>query len=293
MGSECVLHLFGQAHAAAAEAEAEVLRIEHRYTRYRPESLLSEINRAAAAGVPIDVDEETAALVDYAFAAHRKSGGLFDITTGILRRAWNFSSGNLPDQSAIERLLPFVGLDKIRWERPRLSFPLPGVELDFGGIGKEYAADRAAAICALAGLAHGLIDLGGDLHALGPKPDGSPWQIHLRHPRRPGEALAIIPLARGGLATSGDYERYVKINGERHSHILDPWTGWPVRGLAGVTVVAGRCLVAGSLATIAMLKGRAGAAWLQQLDASCLWLDTTGQAGGSLWKPTAQPGERG
>ncbi len=286
MGSDCVLHLFEASAEIAASAEAEVVRIEDRYSRYRPDSLLSEINRVAAVGGALDVDDETAALLDYALAVHRKSEGAFDITTGILRRVWNFSSGRLPKTAAVDQLMALVGLEKVQWRRPRLSFPVRGMELDFGGIAKEYAADRAAAICAEAGTQHGLIDLGGDLRAIGPRADGTPWLIHLRDPRRPGARLAVIPLTHGGLATSGDYERCVVIDGRRYSHILDPRTGWPVHGLASVTVIAESCLVAGSLATIAMLKGNAGAAWLQQLGIPCVWGTADGQAGGSLWSAT-------
>ena len=289
MGSDCVLHLFGASAQIAAAAEAEVVRIEQRYSRFQPDSLLSEINRVAAAGGALDVDDETAALLDYALAAHRKSAGAFDITIGILRRAWNFSSGQLPENAAVDRLLPFVGLDKLHWQRPRLSFPVPGVELDFGGIGKEYAADRAATICAEAGVVHGLVDLGGDLRAIGPQANGAAWEVHLRDPRRSGATLAILPLARGGLATSGDYERCVVLDGRRYSHILDPRTGWPVHGLASVTVIAESCLVAGSLATIAMLKGHDGAAWLQQLGVACAWCAVDGRTGGSLQPVPSTP----
>lgn len=257
-------------------------RIECRYSRYRPDSVLSEINRVAGSGGTVVLDDETAALIDYAYACYRKSGGLFDITTGILRRAWNFPADILPEAEAVGRLLPLVGLNKVGWERPRLSFSVPGMELDLGGIGKEYAADRAAAICALGGISRGLIDLGGDLHAIGPQSDGTPWSVHLRHPREAGASVAVIPLVRGGLATSGDYERCVLINGCRHSHILDPRTGWPVQGLASVTVRAESCLIAGSLATMAMLKGKVGAEWLREIGVSATWVDTAGNIGGNL-----------
>jgi FAD:protein FMN transferase len=282
MGSECVLHLDDANAATAHAAELEVLRIEHRYSRYRADSVLSQINRVAATGGALEVDDETAALIDYAFACYRKSDGLFDITTGILRRAWNFSSGRVPAPAEIEQWLPFVGLDKIHWDAPRLSFPTAGVELDFGGIGKEYAADRAAAVCIGAGVTHGLVDLGGDLCVIGPRSDDTPWPIHIRDPRTPGQALAHVSLAVGGLATSGDYERCVVIDGQRYGHILNPHTGWPMRGLAGVSVVADTCLLAGSISTIAMLKGAGGVAWLDQLGVRCVWIDTEGRTGGSL-----------
>ncbi len=282
MGSACMLHLHDADLWVAQAAETEVLRIEQRYSRYRPDSLLSHINRVAAEGGSLEVDQETSALIDYAFACHRQSGGLFDITTGILRRAWNFSAGQAPAQPEIDRWLPLVGLDKISWKSPALSFPVAGVELDFGGIGKEYAADRAAAVCQESGVAHGLIELGGDIRAIGPHPDGAPWDISIRDPRTRGQSLAQVALSTGALATSGDYERCITIDGRRYGHILNPHTGWPVLGLASVSVVAGTCLVAGSISTIALLRGVAGVGWLKERGLPCVWVDREGAQGGSL-----------
>ena len=283
MGSECVLDLYDENTLAAEAAEDEVHRIESRLSRHRDDSVLSRINQIAKDGGSIDVDEETAALIDYAFACHRKSDGLFDITTGILRRAWNFSCGSVPSSAEIDRCLSLVGLDKIVWERPRISFPLAGVELDFGGIGKEYAADRAAAVCAERGVSQGIVNLAGDIRIIGPKPDGSPWPIAIRNPRSPEQALSVIHLTEGGIATSGDYERFITMDGQRYGHILDPRTGWPARGLSGVSVVASTCLLAGSFSTIALLKGAAGERWLASFDLPSLWVDTDGNVGRSGW----------
>ena len=297
MGTECTLHLHAAdaetANTAAAAAEDEVVRIDRRYSRYSKGSLLSAINRVADGGGSLEVDEETAGLLDYAFSCHSMSGGLFDITSGVLYKAWPFSAGQPPtppDRETIARLLPRVGLAKVEWRAPRLSFCHPGMALDFGGIGKEYAADRAAAICAALGIHHGLIDLGGDIHVIGPHPDGAPWSIHIRHPRQAGADLAIIGLAKGGLATSGDYERFIEIDGRRYCHILDPRSGWPVSGLASVSVVADQCLVAGSVATITMLKGRQGLPWLESLTGvRHLWVDDAGGQGGTLTGSAAAP----
>ncbi|OIQ97079.1 thiamine biosynthesis lipoprotein ApbE precursor [mine drainage metagenome] len=282
MGSECALHLYDGGEEAELAAVDEVLRIERRFSRYRPDSLVSEINRAAAEGRAVELDPEASRLLDYAFACRAKSGGLFDLTTGILRRAWNFNEARLPSNDEIGRLLPYVGMDKLRWEPPVLSFPVPGVELDFGGIGKEYAADRAAAICRERGVRHGLVDLGGDLCVVGPPPDCGSWTVRIRHPRIHDRPLAMVALERGGLATSGDYERYIEVGGNRYCHILNPATGWPARGLRSASAVAGTCLVAGSLTTIAMLKAAEGASWLESLGLPCLWVDDAGMPGGSL-----------
>ncbi len=286
MGTACILHLYAadQVRAASgfAAATAEIDRIERKYSRYDSDSLLSAINRVGAASGEIEVDDETAALLDYAFACHAKSGGAFDITAGILRKCWDFSSGRLPEAEAVASLLPRIGLDKLGWRRPRLRFDVAGMEIDLGGIGKEYAVDRAASVLREAGIDQGLVDLGGDMAVLGPHPDGEPWRIGLRHPRQADALVTQAAVGCGALATSGDYERCIEIAGRRFGHILDPRTGWPVEGLASVTVLGASCMVAGSAATIAMLKGRAGGAWLRSLDIAHLWVDTDGRQGGAL-----------
>lgn len=285
MGSPCALRLHAEtaarAREVAAAARAEVERIERKYSRYRDDSLATRINRSAGDAAGVEVDDETAALLDYAAIAWRESGGRFDPTAGVLRRAWNLRSGRVPAQAEIDALLPRVGWQRLRWERPRLVLPRE-MELDFGGFGKEYAVDRVAALCREAGIRHGLVDLGGDLAVLGPHPDGSPWRVGIRHPRQPGRALASLGLLAGAVATSGDYERCMVVDGRRYGHVLDPRTGWPVEGLASASVVADRCLVAGTATTIALLEGAGGPAWLAELGLPHLCVDARGRVSGSL-----------
>jgi thiamine biosynthesis lipoprotein len=189
-------------------------------------------------------------------------------------------------------LLQLTGWHKLQWQRPQLRFPLAGMELDFGGIVKEYAADRAATLCLQHGIRHALINLGGDIRVSGPQADGTPWRIGISNPAAPAEALATIELTSGALASSGDYQRCLVLDGVRYSHILDPFTGWPTRGLAAVSVTAELCVVAGSASTIAMLKGTAGPQWLATLALPCLWIDAAGTAGGSLMESTASISSR-
>jgi thiamine biosynthesis lipoprotein len=264
MGSPCELRLWSESrNSAAAVAEAcgqEIDRLERKFSRYRDDSLASRINRSAGGPAGVEVDSETAALLDLAATAHRESNGRFDPTSGVLRRVWNLKSGRLPTVEAIQEVLALVGWDKLRWENPRIVLPLPGMELDFGGFVKEYAADRAAELCRVRGLTSGIIDLGGDLALVGPHPNGQPWLIGIRNPRRPGEAMARIALRSGGLATSGDYERFMIVDGKRYSHLLDPRTGKPHEdGPACVSITADHCLVAGLTATIAMLQPESNA----------------------------------
>lgn len=287
MGSPCELRVYALTAARAAQAVEvcvrEVMRLERKYSRYRSDGLTARINGSAGQSRGVVVDDETAGLLDYADTLHAHSGGLFDITSGALRRAWDFRSGRLPGREELEALLACVGWRRARWERPRLVLPVEGMEIDFGGYVKEYAADRAAALLRELDIGHGLVDLGGDLAVVGPHPDGSPWRVGIRHPRDPDTALGVLPLASGAIASSGDYERFMIIDGRRYAHILDPRTGWPVAGFASVSVVASHCLIAGTASTVAMLKGsEAGAPWLDELGLPNLRVSVTGRIGGSL-----------
>lgn len=286
MGSDCRLTLYADDESNAGQAAdmvmAEVWRIESKYSRYIDGNTLSDINRAALAGGKIEVDDETAGLLNYAFAAFQLSEGLFDISSGVIRRVWDFSSGKVPAQSSIEHILPFIGLGKVVWTSPQIHFLYSGMELDFGGIGKEYAVDRGADICHSMGIRSGLLDLGGDIRVLGPHPDGSPWEIGIRHPRKVETSLGNIQLTSGAVATSGDYERYIEVAGKRYCHILNPLTGWPVNGLASVTVVAEQCLLAGTLSTTAMLKECGGKKWLGDSGIQHCWVDGDMRVGGNI-----------
>jgi thiamine biosynthesis lipoprotein len=286
MGSPCEVQLYaergGHALRVSDLAIAEVRRLEARYSRYRDDSFLSAINRAAAEGGAIEVDEETQSLLNYADTCHRESGGLFDITSGILRRAWRFDQGRLPEQAQIDSLLARIGWHRLRWSPPLLEFPLPGMEIDLGGVVKEYAADRVAALCREAGAAHGLVNLGGDISIVGPQPDGAPWRIGIRHPRRKGAVIRTLGLRQGGMASSGDYERCLVLDGVRYGHVLNPRTGWPARHLASVSVIGELCVVAGSASTIALLKEEEGPAWLAGLGLPHFWVDAAGRTGGPL-----------
>lgn len=277
MGSDCALHLVAAPDAmrVAFAAEAEIRRIEQRFSRFDEASELSRINRVARLGGSTRIDDETAELVKFAAACHARSDGAFDITAGALRAAWDFRAGRLPDQAALDALRPCVGMDLLRLDGDCLHFAHAGMALDFGGIGKEYAADRAAELCLAHGVRHGFVNLAGDIRVIGPQPDGAPWRIGIRHPRAADRLLAVIAIAEGGLATSGDYERFIDIAGRRYCHILDARSFWPAQGLCAATVLAPRCLVAGALATIAMLKGTDAANWLRGLGLRHLVVDAS------------------
>lgn len=251
-----------EAARACAIAAREARRIEGAFSRYREDSIVQRINRSD--GESIVVDEETAALLDYAATCHAASDGRFDITSGVLRRVWRFDGGHhVPDPAAVEVLLHRVGWHRVTWASPRLTLP-SGMEIDLGGIGKEYAVDRAAALVAHEIPCAFVVNFGGDLFANRAQRSGRPWAVGVDDPEHTGEtALHRVELERGGLATSGDARRFVTWYGRRLGHILDPRTGWPVEGAPrSVTVIAGTCLEAGTMSTIAILHGAKAAEFL-------------------------------
>lgn len=277
MGSPCTITVYA-ANALDAinviqKATAEVNRLEKKFSRYIKNNVLDLVNQAAQEGTYADVDDEFLSLLHYADTCYQQSNGLFDITAGALRRVWNFSQNNLPNDTDITNVLQHIGWQHVKIDNNRVHFLIQNMELDFGGIVKEYAADSAANICASNGIKHGLINLGGDIKAIGPHPGGTPWKINIRDAHNPGQHQGVIDLYTEGLATSGDYERFIEVNGQRYSHILSPKTGWPVNALSSVTVKAPQCVIAGSACTIAMLMEDDGVDWLNALEVECLWQD--------------------
>ncbi len=265
-----------EGHAIANLVLEEVARIEFKYSRYRPESIVSRVN-AAAGGDFVACDEETSSLFNYADTLYENSDGLFDMTSGVLRHAWDFSKALLPEPAKLSGLLALVGWNRVERQGNAIRLPLAGMEIDFGGIGKEYAADRAAAVVADQGVTHGYVNLAGDIRLVGPKPDGTPWIIGIQDPRHKELMIASIPLHCGALATSGDYERFFEVDGNRYCHILHPRTGYPVTYWRSVTVVAPLAITAGSCTTIAMLKGPDALAFLDDTGMGYLVVDHSGK----------------
>ncbi|MBD3671034.1 MAG: FAD:protein FMN transferase [Gammaproteobacteria bacterium] len=241
--------------------QQEAWRIEAKFSRYRDDNIVHQINHAD--GKTVCVDEETRQLFEYARQCHALSNGKFDITSGVLREVWTFDGGDrLPDAADVEVVRQRVGWDRVDWQPPCLTLK-PGMEIDLGGLGKEYAVDRAALLLHDAGCDSALVNFGGDVYVLGPRRDGRGWAIGLEDPHSNQTSLGGLTLSEGGLATSGDSHRYLLHKGVRYSHILDPTTGWPVPDAPrSITVLAPTCLQAGMLATFAMLQGAGAEAFL-------------------------------
>jgi thiamine biosynthesis lipoprotein len=248
---------------AAAAVAGEARRVEAKFSRYRDDNIVHAINTAG--GMPVTVDEETARLLDFAADCHRHSDGLFDVTSGVLRRVWRFDgSDRLPDPAAVRELLKLVGWAKVSWRAPLLSMPA-GMQIDFGGIGKEYAVDRAAEFGAAAGDAPVLVNFGGDIRVTAPRGDGRPWRIAIEAVAA-GSTPPLVEVRRGAVTTSGDARRFLLKDGRRYGHILDPRSGWPVQDAPrSVTVLEVNCTQAGLLSTLAILQGAGAERFLRKL----------------------------
>lgn len=279
MGGPCVIQLYGDDESilqtASTAAINEVARLEQKYSRYLDESVVSKINKHSGSHVK-NLDQETIGLMNYAKACFELSDGLFDITTGVLRKIWDFKNKNYPDKALINNMLSFVGFEQLNWNGH--GFYLPhGMEIDFGGIVKEYAADQLKTVLASFGVSSGYVDLAGDIVVLGPKKNEPSILVGIKNPANTSEAIRSVQLHKGAIATSGNYERYIMVDGKRYCHILNPQTGYPVQYCATVSVIGDHCLVSGSLATIAMLKERQGVTWLQQQGARFFAQDYLGK----------------
>jgi len=243
-------------------AAAEAWRIEDKFSRYRPGNIVARINESGAEAV--EVDDETAALLDFAATLHALSDGRFDITSGVLREVWTFDgSDRLPEPQAVSAVLRRVGWGKATWRRPVFTLQA-GMQIDLGGIGKEYAVDRVAGMLREAAACSALVNFGGDLAVTHAPIERRAWRVGIEPVSADeGRRETVLEIETGALATSGDSRRFLMKDGIRYSHILDPRSGWPVEGAPrSVTVAADTCTQAGMLSTLAMLEGYNAEAFL-------------------------------
>jgi thiamine biosynthesis lipoprotein len=230
---------------------------------YRPASELSRLNASAGTGASLVLSPETAAVLATALDVGRESGGAFDVTVGPLVGLWDFFRDRIgddvepPTHAAIDSTLALVGQEKLRYDPAsrRVSLPLRGMMLDFGAIAKGYALDCAAGAARRAGASSGLMDLGGQVLCFGDPPDGERWRIGVRHPRDPDVMAGVVEIESGSLSTSGDYHRFTTWKGRRYSSHFDPRSGWPVQGLAAVTVLAPSGIEADAWSTALFVLG--------------------------------------
>lgn len=244
-----------------------VAQFEARYSRFRPDSLVSRIN-AAAGEHWVDIDPEMEHMLDICASLAQMTQGLLDATALPLMRLWDYRSPNprIPTAQEIAEARQRVGWNLVQREPGRVKLSRPGMALDFGGWGKEFAVDAVAQIARDHGITAALVDFGHDLRAIGTPPGRPGWHIGLEDPTKPGTHRGSIAVRDRGVASSGDYIRQFTIGGCRYGHIIDPRTGWPVAsGATQVTVIAPSCLQAGVLSTAAFILGpERGIALIQQ-----------------------------
>lgn len=259
----------------------EVWRIEDKYNRYDSRSICSQLNKRA--GQKTSIDEETYLLFNFASQCFELSEGLFDITSGVLRQIWSFNgdiekNSMTPSHDDVKRLLKHVGWQKVIYDKHNVTLCV-GMELDFGGIGKEYAVDRAMLLANQQMLANEkvvpiLINLGGDLAVNGSRNNDQAWQVAIESTELDGENPKsdnplIVALKQGALATSGDTKRFFIKSGKRYGHIINGLTGWPVQNAPrSVTVASPNCTQAGVLASLALLQGQNAQQFLEESQVS-------------------------
>ena len=248
-------------------AAKEAWRIEKKFSRYRDDNLMFKINQHEMC----KLDDEFIALMSFAQQCYDISDGLFDVTSGVLRRLWNFKTMTTPpDSEQINALLPYIGWDKVHFDGKNIQLP-QHMEIDLGGIGKEYAVDKCWQILKERCPWPFLVNFGGDLRVSGPRANNKAWRSGIENTQA-GQPNAFIDLKQGALTTSGTTIQYFIHNGKRYGHILNPKTGWPVENPPlSISVAASTCIEAGILSTLAMLQGPKAREFLEQQEVT-FWL---------------------
>lgn len=259
--------------AACAEVDAkklallafnEVKRIEQKFSRYRDDNIVFKINNSH--GERIEIDDEVHRLLMFSDQCYQASEGLFDITSGVLRRVWTFDcSDKLPNVADIDKHLPLVGWNRVEWDGQSICLKAD-MELDFGGVGKEYAVDRVLLLLTEAKSLPYLVNLGGDIATNGALFPDHEWRVGIEVISNNG-VNKVLHLKEGAIATSGDSRRYLLSEGTRYSHILNPQTGWPIENAPhSITVMASSCVQAGMLSSLALLQGEKAEGFLDEMD---------------------------
>lgn len=265
------------------KAESEIVRIENLISSWKPDSQISEVNRMAGKG-PVKVDSEVIHLIERALTLSKITDGAFDISYASMDQVWKFDGSmdeRMPSQEAIRASVSKIGYQHIVLDKQAETVFLekPGMKIGFGAIGKGYAADRAKALLIKMGVASGIINASGDLTTWGRKPDQSEWMVGITNPLNKTKFFSWLPLTNKAIATSGNYEKKVIIDGVEFSHIIDPRTGYPVRGISSVSVLSDSAELSDALATSVFVLGvEKGLFLIDQLDGvECLIVDSNNQ----------------
>jgi thiamine biosynthesis lipoprotein len=250
--------------AIAGEALDEIDRVDRLMSNYRRDSPLSRLNREAANG-PVAVEPELLELLAECLRWSRESDGAFDVTVGPLMKAWGFfrDDGRVPGEDELRRVLEVVGYRHVVLDRAggTVRFDRPGVELDLGGIGKGYAVDRVVELLRRGGITSALVNLGGSsVYGLGAPPGREAWEIGIQDPTRSARIALTVSLRDRALSVAGGYERFFEKKGVTYSHIMDPRTGRPVRGVLSVAVLSSSATDGDALDDVLFVEGAQRAA---------------------------------
>jgi thiamine biosynthesis lipoprotein len=264
-------------NALLEDAIFEVKRLEALLTEFHQDSQTSLINRNAGLG-QVSVDEEVFQLIVRCNNISRLTGGAFDITSGILKKLYNFKGEHfvLPDHQTIARALDKTGYAKMELSPPgNIRLTRQGMHIGFGAIGKGYAADKVKTLLQQKGVQSGVINASGDLTAWGKRANGEPWKTGIANPDDLSKIMLWLPLDELSVATSGNYIQYFDLNGKRYSHNIDPKSGYPVQGIKSVTVISPSAELSDALATAVSVMGRkAGLYLIDQLPKTyCIIVD--------------------
>jgi thiamine biosynthesis lipoprotein len=248
--------------SAFYEAFREIDRIENLLSAQREASELARINQNAGQA-PVKVSWETLAIIRRAVDYAKKFDGYFDISIGPISHLWGFGWEKkvaVPERRRLVALLPLVGYGKIiiNAQDTTIAFGRDGMKLDLGGIAKGYAIDRAAMVLRRQGIKNFLLNADGDIYAAGHKSDNQKWHVGIQHPRGKQALIASFELSDFAVATSGDYERFIEVEGTRYHHIFDPRTGYPAPLTQSVSVLAPTAEEADAWATYLFIIGFEG-----------------------------------
>lgn len=260
-------------------AITEISRIEKLLTTFDENSQTNKIN--AAAGIhPVKVDEEVFEIIYRSNKIAALTQGAFDITYGSIdKRFWNFDTTmtTLPDRMAAQNAVRLINYNNVILDAKQHTVFLKekGMRIGFGGIGKGYAAERAKLLLQQRGVSSGIINAAGDLSAWGNQPNGEPWTIGIADPERASQPFSYCNINNMAVATSGNYEKYVMIDGKKYSHTIDPKTGYPVRGIKSVTILCPNAEVADAMTTPVIIMGiKAGLNMINQMKGiACIIID--------------------
>ncbi len=268
MGSVYSIALYGEDQGvmekAAAEAFDEVRRLDQLLSNYKPDSPWSEVNRSAA-DRPVHVPRDLFVLLSDCLGYSAASEGAFDITVGPLMRVWGFykGTGHLPRASEVEAARKIIGWQNILLDpaSQTVRFRKKGIEMDPGGIGKGYAVDRMVDVLKKDGIETALVSASGSsIYALGAPPQQDGWHVEIKNPRDLSQAVTEVVLKDQSMSTSGSYEKFFKADGRVYSHIMDPRTGYPAKGMLSVSVITPRTIDSEAWTKPLFINGREWAA---------------------------------